>query len=205
MDGFEGTEQYQQFNSAVFLRNDDAPRIAHVHGAITYGITEGPKTFVKNIGELKPRRVPLWTPRLDGSLWTAIVTGADKPNKLVLPPYAFYYAWLANALLDSPKIMVIGYGVGDVHIKAWLAYAAAHHRGSDFRMVIVSKFTTMPPRNVFEIFAFAAGFEGDPYDEPALQGLNFADGITTFGGAMLVNTGMPLAAPQLAKVLAFLL
>jgi len=204
VDGFGGTGPHQQFDSTVFLADDTSPRVAHLHGSIAYGITEAPKNLVKNAAPPAQPPLALWTPRQDGSLWTALVVGADKPNKLVLPPYSIYFAWLAGALLRSPKLLVVGYGIGDVHVNAWLVNAARHHVGTDYRMVIVDRFDNEPPQNVLELFAYAAGFENGPQNEPALENLAFDDNIAVHAGAMLVRQGMPLTCSQITRVVEFL-
>jgi len=205
LDGFVGDGEYQTFDSRAFLLDDGRPRIAHLHGSLRFGTTETGSNFVKNTGTLTPRRVPLWRYRADGSFYTGLITGEDKAGKLVLPPYSIYYAWLAARLFASPRIVVAGYGIGDVHLNVWLANAARHHTGADFRIVIVDLFDEgKAPDGTMQMFAFGAGFENGVNAEPALQNLKFEDGIAEHAGAMLVRTGMPLTTSQLARVTAFL-
>lgn len=205
VDGFVGDGDLQSFDSQTFLANDARPRVAHVHGSLAFGITEIGKRFVKNVGPLGTRRELMWTERLDGIIWTAIVTGADKPDKLILQPYSVYYVWLATAMLQSPRIIIAGYGMGDLHINAWLANATQHHQGADYRLVIIDNFAgDTVPRHLADIFALGAGFQNQFDAQPALAALRFRDDIATHGPAMILRGGLPITTSQVRAMLDFL-
>lgn len=202
-DGFEGTSDKQSFSSAKFLADDQFPKIAHLHGSLRYGVSKAGR-FEKNTGDLSPRRTPLWHPRADGSFYVGMVTGTDKPQKMILPPYSVYFMWLGQRLLTSPRMIVCGYGVGDVHVNVWLANAARHH-GGDYRMVIVDFFKEdKVPEKIRGLFAYAAGFESGVLDQSVGSSLKFVDGIATLNGAMLVRAGLPLSATQMKTVSEFI-
>jgi hypothetical protein len=202
-DGFVGDGEHQYFESSAFMNPQSRVRIGHLHGCIAYGFEEAPRRFVKIAGKLEPRRVMLWTPRTDGSLYTGMITGSDKPNKLVLPPYSVYYAWLADQLLRTDRLVVIGYGVADVHVNAWLTTALQHNPG--LRCVIVDYIAEgiTIPQMPYGLYAYASGAVGMPSAEE-WKALQFDDGIARDDRAMLVRTGFPLSDSQLAAVLAFL-
>jgi hypothetical protein len=202
IDGFAGTGSPQSFDSIVFFSDDTRARIAHVHGSIQYGIPEVTKAFVKTPG---PRaHLARWTELEDGTLYTAMITGTHKEHKIALLPYAAYYSWLAQAVLRSSRLVVVGYGVGDLHITSWLTTAARHHVGPDFRMVIIDRFSGQPPDRILELFAYAAGFEDGIELEPALNPLPFHDDVAQFGAALLIRSGLPLTRQQQDCVAAFL-
>ena len=160
-DGFSGDGAYQYFSPAKFLKHDTGVRIGHLRGSIAYGILEAPPTLVKINGLLDPRRVPLWMPLKDGSLYAGVITGHDKPNKLLMQPYSVYFAWFAEQLLHSNRLLVIGYGVGDVHLNVWLMTAVRHHAMEDLRCVIVDHFDPLSdetPRIMY-LYAYATGRE----------------------------------------------
>lgn len=205
VDGFVGKGDLQAFDSRAFLADDSRPRIAHVHGSLAFGITELSKQFVKNVGPPRTRREMMWTERLDGIIWSAVVTGAEKPNKLVLQPYSIYYAWLTNEMLRTPRTVIVGYGMGDLHINAWLVNVALHHDGPDYRLVIIDKFTRDTlPEHLTDIFAMAAGYANRVDAGSALSALRFEDDVATHGSAMIIRSGLPLTDRQLNRMLLFL-
>lgn len=205
VDGFLGDDEYQRFRSDVFLAVDNRPRLAHLHGSLRYGIAETNGAVVKNAGPLTSRKVPLWLPRLDGSYHTGMITGSAKSRKLVLPPYSVYFAWLAHCFLSSPRMVVFGYGVGDVHVNAWLMNAARHHAATDYRIVIIDRFDEgQAPKSVMEFFVYGAGFEHTVEAESFIKDIKFTKEIAKFQGAMLVRSGMPLSTEQIEIISEFL-
>lgn len=205
VDGFVGKGDRQYFDVATFLSKEVRTRIGHVHGCIAYGIEEAPKKFVKVTGPLEPRRVQLWTPRNDGSFWSGLITGSDKPGKLAMPPYSVYFAWLGDQLLKSNRLLIIGYGIGDYHLNVWLTTALRFHARRDIRCVIVDHFN--PTSGEFPdsvgLYAYANGKESilTPEEKTAIE---FKDGMARSAGAMLVHTGFPLTDGQLEEVARFL-
>jgi hypothetical protein len=56
-----------------------------------------------------------------------IIAGLRKAEKILVAPYANYYARFAKRVSDSPNIIIIGYGSGDAHINFWLREFALIH------------------------------------------------------------------------------
>jgi hypothetical protein len=205
VDGFVGDGERQYFDTATFLTGKARTRIGHLHGCIAYGIEEAPKRFVKVTGPLEPRRVQLWTPRLDGSNWTGVITGSDKPGKLAMPPYNVYFAWLADQLLKNSQLLIIGYGIGDYHLNVWFSMALRFQAKQEIRCVIIDCFDPKPgqfPASA-SLYAYATGEDSIlSADEQAK--VQFKDGIAQSGGAMLIHTGFPLTDAQLDEVVRFM-
>lgn len=202
-DGFVGDGERQYFESSAFMNPKSGTRIGHIHGSIAYGFEEAPRRFVKVSGVLEPRRVMLWTPTTEGHLYSGMITGSDKPAKLVLPPYSVYYAWLADQMLRTDRLIIIGYGMADPHVSAWLATALQHN--PDLRCVIIDMIgeqITEPPMS-FALYRYAVGEPGMPSTEQ-WKSETFADGIARNERAMLVRTGFPLCDTQLAQMIDFL-
>ena len=63
--------------------------------------------------------------RMDGSLVerTALITGLDKLSGLQRSPFSHYYASMARDAMTADIILVIGCGLGDLHINTWLGEA----------------------------------------------------------------------------------
>jgi hypothetical protein len=53
-------------------------------------------------------------------------------------PYGNYYLAFATAILQNPRLLIVGYGAADPHVNAWLGEFVKIH-GSDRRVVWVSK------------------------------------------------------------------
>ena len=92
-DGFEGDGDIHQFESRHFMRHDGIPRIAHFHGDLRFGITQDEMRFIKHV---KPRsgnrRDLMWVERYDGVIFSGIIAGGNKAEKIILRPYSIYYA-----------------------------------------------------------------------------------------------------------------
>jgi hypothetical protein len=201
-DGFVGSGNPQQFDSTQFMLPDGRPRIAHIHGDLQFGITQGEKRFVKySAGRSGPRQDLMWTSRLDGIVWSGFIAGGDKADKIVLQPYSIYYAWLARVLLDSPRMVVVGYGVGDLHINAWLANAALHHQRSEYRAVFIDRFAGGSlPQHLLQMAAIAAGI-GNRGSAPEFDGLSWTDDIAVYGPVMIIRSGIPLNDSQRKRMM----
>jgi hypothetical protein len=203
-DGFVGDGDVQQFESWQFMRRDGRPRIAHIHGDLQFGITQGEKHFIKHAAPRTGMRWDMmWAPRLDGVIWTTLIAGGDKADKIVLQPYSVYYAWLGHVLLDSPRIVVIGYGVGDLHINAWLTNAALHHQGPEFKAVFIDRFDgDNLPKHLLGVAAIAAGI-GESVDGAAkeLGSLDWHDDIAVHGPMMVIRSGIPLSEHQRTSIM----
>ena len=156
-------------------------------------------------GSLQPRRVALWVQRTDGTFWSGVITGNDKPGKLAMPPYSVYFPWLADKLLRSTRLLIIGYGIGDYHLNVSLLTALRFHAKRDIRCVIVDCFDpdsgNLP--DSLGLYAYATGKDSalTPEEQKAIQ---FKDGTARSEGAMLVHTGFPLTDTQLDEVGGFL-
>lgn len=63
--------------------------------------------------------------RMDGSsvVRTPILTGLDKLSRLQQKPMAYYYAALAQDVMEADILYVIGSGLGDLHLNTWLREA----------------------------------------------------------------------------------
>jgi hypothetical protein len=66
-----------------------------------------------------------------------IITGQRKPDKLLGYPYSAYQAVLHSALLRNPRLLIAGYGFGDLHFNRLLNRLTRIH-GDDRRVVLIA-------------------------------------------------------------------
>ncbi|MBR32990.1 MAG: hypothetical protein CMN77_16950 [Spirochaetaceae bacterium] len=70
-----------------------------------------------------------------------LITGLNKPDKTVHSPFADYVKWLYDCLVDSPRLLIIGYSFGDLYINSLLQkYIMTHSNG---RKVVIADY--LPP------------------------------------------------------------
>lgn len=55
------------------------------------------------------------------------ITGLNKPDKLMVEPYDAYYQRFAQQVLSTPRLLVIGYGFGDLHVNAIIDRMTKYH------------------------------------------------------------------------------
>lgn len=66
-----------------------------------------------------------------------IITGQRKPDKLLGYPYSTYQAVLHSALLRNPRLLIAGYGFGDLHFNRLLNRLTRIH-GDNRRVVLIA-------------------------------------------------------------------
>jgi len=65
-----------------------------------------------------------------------IITGQRKPDKLLAYPYSTYQTVLHDALLRNPRLLIAGYGFGDIHFNRLLRRLTRIH-GNNRRVVLI--------------------------------------------------------------------
>ncbi|HYV26387.1 MAG TPA: SIR2 family protein [Candidatus Eisenbacteria bacterium] len=138
--------------------NSAITRILHLHGSVFYGYPRfpGPNRFIfedqfedlyryDSLTDAKPT----WFGRSrnqsqSGDRATAgpIITGQRKPDKLLAYPYSTYQTVLHDVLLNNPRLLIAGYGFGDLHFNRFLSRLTRLH--GDNRRVVIIDF--VPPR-----------------------------------------------------------
>ncbi len=69
----------------------------------------------------------------------SLITGLNKPDKLLIEPYGAYLRRFADCVISSERLLVVGYGFGDLHINGVIRRMTKLH-GSSRRVVSVTKF-----------------------------------------------------------------
>jgi hypothetical protein len=68
-----------------------------------------------------------------------LITGFQKPDKLLIEPLATYYCRLGQRLAEVPRLLLIGYGFGDRHINQ-LLYGMRRRHGDALRIAVITHF-----------------------------------------------------------------
>ena len=132
--------------------NSKKTRILHLHGSIFYGYPRftNPNRFIFEDQHEDLYRFdsatdarPTWFGRSrnqaqSGDRATAgpIITGQRKPDKLLAYPYSTYQAILHDVLLNNPRLLIAGYGFGDLHFNSLLKRLTRIH-GDNRRVVLI--------------------------------------------------------------------
>ncbi|APO94843.1 SIR2 family protein [Xanthomonas vesicatoria] len=117
------------FSPRDYLKEWDQPGIFHLHGSVHLGFPH----LGRDIGELawfestdEAMRHSSFSGsginRMDGTTIdrSAVLTGLDKLGRIQEKPFSFYYAGLGAELTEADLILVIGSGLGDLHLNNWL-------------------------------------------------------------------------------------
>lgn len=152
-DGFEDTGYgYFRFNPKRIV-NTDQSRFMHLHGSILYGYQNAgnPNQYVledhfEDLYKFNSYDIAkkTWSGRSEPICQSKetigigpIITGLRKTDKLIAYPYSTYYSLLDRLILDSPRLLIIGYSFGDLHFNNLLSRMARIH-GCDRKMVIIT-------------------------------------------------------------------
>ena len=130
------SSEAKRFDPAHFWEMIDVASVTHLHGSIHMGFHTpsldnemGELFWYDDLGNAKRNATFSGglgsTRRMDGSSYmpTSIVTGLDKTSSLQQSPFIHFYAGLGRDLVAADIIYVIGSGLSDLHINAWLREA----------------------------------------------------------------------------------
>lgn len=153
-DGFESPVDDDQHDDArAFSAREFAERyshepetLVHLHGSVRFG--RRLSGLVKYTRAERAREAIEGTISSDhqenGTLIPAdpIISGLNKSAKLIQNPvpFGYYFRAFIDSIVQSPRLLVIGYGGRDDHINAWLRQMPEIH-GDSRRLVWVGKFS----------------------------------------------------------------
>lgn len=133
----------------------DEHRLFHLHGGVhfggrEYGTDQNRYAYEDNFHEL------YWHASPDAAMKTAwgrsaprsqagrtlvggrIVSGLNKPDKLLVEPLASYYGEFGRAIVRCPRLLIVGYGFNDLHVNALLARLNRAH-GSSRKIGVIDR------------------------------------------------------------------
>ncbi len=158
VDGYEDVKSkqpFQRFNpKKLFDKTNNQSTINHLHGCINYyfSTNKNPnediylyrdsdlyKYFdydIVNHEMSRWFRSTLHTQACDSYYPSPIITGLRKTDKLNCIPFDFYHANLINCIINSPRLVIIGYGFGDSYCNQILERMNLLH-GDKRRIVLI--------------------------------------------------------------------
>jgi hypothetical protein len=118
-------------------------------------------------------------------------------------PFPVYYHRFVSALLDCPRLLIVGYGGSDDHIGTWLWQWRRVH-GDRARLVWVTRRRDMmDPRQDMVFPQYAAG-NGEYADFRRFTAEDIARGEFRTANADVVFTGSPLCDDVVKRAIDFL-
>ena len=138
------------FDRKLFLEavRSDSPLLVHLHGSVRFGYASYPDKIAKFGSSQKAYDSIVNTVRAsatdtrNGEYFGSdpIISGLNKVSKLIHNPvpFGYYYQALTNSILNSSKLLVIGYSARDEHINTWIREFVKIH-GEKRRVVWISK------------------------------------------------------------------
>lgn len=153
VDGFVGfTQDYERFEpEALWNAPTDKATVNHLHGCVLYGdVNPKPTEYYyshRDLYKFYPDVVKeaffsgQWMPRNqagDTVLYTPIITGLKKTDKICYLPQSFYHANLVKKVIENPSLFICGYSFSDLYVNQLLQRHKLIH-GDKERVVIVEK------------------------------------------------------------------
>lgn len=238
-DGFETistSSDYQVFNPGKLMNcSADLSSVNHLHGCINYYHPDNPNTHInelrfedwvkyRNYSDVRRRMIGRTQSQPHSQTKETIyngpiLTGLNKTAKLNCIPFDFYHSNLVNSIIRSNKLLIIGYGFGDLYCNQLIQRMNLIH-GDRARVCIIDYFNLMDNSRW--------GFEQYVYDENVNQDFGttlciysdttmFTEALTTLkpldnkslmkspsGRLMLGANGLRAAAQQATDITAFL-
>jgi hypothetical protein len=168
----------RSFNPHLLIRDTRSPFLLHLHGSVRYYFVGG-----NGLDRTEIRRAPDWTfagiPNASRHLFNAdlaqsgealtvgtMITGLRKTDKVTRSPYGHFQYKLQDALLKSPRLLVIGYGAGDIYLNAVIVQMRKIHGNRLRSAVIVMRELDAPATDAERLAGVLAGFDEQPAGFP---------------------------------------
>ena len=195
-DGFRGLGFPKTFDPREFARSDARVLLMHLHGSALYRYRDG---FIK-VAETGSRTLPTAVERLDGLRYNAIISGTRKLEQFAVLPFLSYYQRFTNAILANPRLLIIGYGGGDVHLNTYLSLFREVHR-EDARVVWITRTLSIEEerRGARSLMAIYAGYRYQAEENVFLDAARpDDDGFVEIGNLLVGIRGFAPSATRAA-------
>jgi hypothetical protein len=194
-DGFRGHGWPKHFAPRELVRATAPVRLMHQHGSYRFRYHAPGGGFVK-LETGGTRLMPGSVDTLDGYRYHAIISGTAKMLQLTPLPFPTYYQLFANATLTTPRLLVIGYGGGDLHLNTYLVQMKKLH-GEALRVAWVYHGDIRAQRELMR--SMCAVYAGERHQDPGLEFVENltvdGDGFAAHDSLMLYSSGFPLRSP----------
>lgn len=161
-DGFELTQysdEYKVFNPNKLMNcTDNLSSINHLHGCINYYLPNNSNTHLNDFrfedwvkyhnysvvrGKMIDSSQNQPHTQAGETIYNGpIITGLNKTAKLNCAPFDFYHANLVNSVIRNNKLLIIGYGFGDLYCNQIIQRMNLIH-GKQARVCIIDYFRLM--------------------------------------------------------------
>jgi len=170
-DGFNPPSPPEHFGTFDFsgfpYKSANYPAVLlHLHGSVRFGFPPVRHPAIQ-AGEIVRRTAPL--PGLGATLHppegiaqpSPIVAGEGKDRWMTRAciPFGYYYNAFVRTLHTCPRLLIAGYGAGDLHVNSWVE---DHHKvhGFNKRMVLINNAPDLQTQHVPRALVFG-GADGN--------------------------------------------
>jgi hypothetical protein len=147
-DGFSddsGSKAESEFDYHRIRKESVEPSLFHVHGSLLFGLRRGGSRYPEIVKHRTPNAASVTRGEYvdmvafsgDRMFIGPMISGRSKADKLFFPPYSFYWQEFVARLLETPRLLMLGYGGGDAHMNQWLLQWYRLH-GSRGRCAVVT-------------------------------------------------------------------
>lgn len=136
-----------------------------------------------------------------------MLSGLRKAEKLIVEPYGLYHHRFASGLLESPKLLCVGYGGNDTYVNSAMLRARQVH-GTHFKAVYVTKLPAARedvPLRDYAALAIPAShsIQYNHEFDGFVQRVQQSDLAIEENGMLLIGTGFPLEEATRERILTF--
>ena len=174
-DGFVDIPGYEKkmkrFDIREYYKKDGRNTVSHLHGQILFEYPEFTKNDINKYSYQDPKNLLYKyanykqakdfrkrSARSDDHTQSGenifrfnLITGLMKTDKLLWNPMAAYHNRLMNSLMENSRLILIGYGFGDIYINSLLEqYNAMHYND---RKVVMIDYVKCNEENIWKIRA----------------------------------------------------
>jgi hypothetical protein len=213
-DGFD-THTESRFDYADLCIADERTEWCHLHGSIRYEMVcpgthrrGGDPHIVKHPSRGAAASTFWQNVRIVGqdnevAFMGPIISSLRKSSKARFDPFAIYHHRFVSALLECPRLMVIGYGGSDTHISDWLYQWRRVHRDRARLVWVTWRRDGREPHKDLHFPRYAAG-NGQYAGLPSFTDDDFSKGEFQTSNAYVLFTGSPPTPDVADRALAFL-
>ena len=149
VDGFQSNgSQGAQFVPKLLIQTSSDPVLLHLHGSVRFYVLGGRDAdnweilrasgpdFTGIPTATRRIRDPDFAQSGDSLVVGPMITGLRKTDKVTRSPYGYYQYRLHDALMKSPRLLIVGYGGGDVYLNALILEMQRIH-GDSLRVAFI--------------------------------------------------------------------
>lgn len=154
--GDQGFVDVEGESAQRFQGQERPPKLMHLHGSLCFGYRKScadPNRFIYEddhedlyLHQDPKQAIGTWFGRSGQTSMAGretqigpLVTGLQKPDKLLAEPYMSYFRHFQALCSRTPRILIVGYGFGDQHLNAIISRYGKWH-GANRRVAVIDYF-----------------------------------------------------------------